>query len=70
MTRRVVAVCTAALAVVMATFSWPVRSDASGPPVTAPPASIPLPAAASYVLVDAGTGNTLAGHNERRRLPP
>ena len=30
----------------------------------------PLPASASYVLVDVGTGNVLAADNEHARLPP
>ncbi len=43
---------------------------ASSPPPTAPPAKVPLPEAKAYVLVDVGTGNVLAGYNERRPLPP
>jgi D-alanyl-D-alanine carboxypeptidase (penicillin-binding protein 5/6) len=37
---------------------------------TAPPASMQVPAATSYVLVDVNTGNVLAGYNERTRVPP
>jgi D-alanyl-D-alanine carboxypeptidase len=37
---------------------------------TAPPANVQVPDASSYVLVDANTGNVLAGYNERLRLPP
>ncbi len=39
-------------------------------PTTAAPAPGDIPAARSYVLVDENTGNVLAGHNERLRLPP
>ncbi len=37
---------------------------------TAPPAKAQVPNASSYVLVDAATGNVLAGYNERVPLPP
>jgi D-alanyl-D-alanine carboxypeptidase len=36
----------------------------------APPATVPLPSSASYVLVDVGTGNVLAADNEHLRLSP
>jgi serine-type D-Ala-D-Ala carboxypeptidase (penicillin-binding protein 5/6) len=39
-------------------------------PTTAAPAPGDMPAAKSYVLVDENTGNVLAGHDERLRLPP
>src|SRR5579863_1456147 len=37
---------------------------------TALPANAKVPEAGSYVLVDVNTGNVLAGHNERLRVPP
>ena len=37
---------------------------------TAPPAKVQVPDATSYVLVDANTGNVLAGYDERLRVPP
>jgi D-alanyl-D-alanine carboxypeptidase (penicillin-binding protein 5/6) len=37
---------------------------------TAPPAKGQLPEARSYVLVDANTGDVLAGYHERVRAPP
>ena len=41
------------------------------PPLpAAAPAKEPVPEARSYVLVDAGTGNVLAGYNENLKLPP
>jgi serine-type D-Ala-D-Ala carboxypeptidase (penicillin-binding protein 5/6) len=42
-----------------------------GPPPTARPSTVDdLPQARSYVLVDVNTGNVLAGHQERLRVPP
>ena len=52
------------------------RSPANGPRSTtttlptAPPANVLVPDATSYVLVDANTGNVLAGNDERLRLAP
>ncbi|HUC14316.1 MAG TPA: serine hydrolase, partial [Acidimicrobiales bacterium] len=37
---------------------------------TAPPAKVQVPVATSYVLVDANTGDVLAGYNERLPVPP
>jgi len=53
-----------------ASVSTPASPRTMAPPPTAPPARGPLPEAKSYVLVDVGTGNVLAGYNERLRLPP
>jgi D-alanyl-D-alanine carboxypeptidase (penicillin-binding protein 5/6) len=41
----------------------------AGPP-SAPPAKGQLPASRSYVLVDVGTGNVLAGYREHERVRP
>jgi D-alanyl-D-alanine carboxypeptidase (penicillin-binding protein 5/6) len=39
-------------------------------PPTAPPAKQAVPEARAYVLVDAGTGNVLAGYREHAGVPP
>ena len=44
--------------------------DGQGPKPTSRPAPVPVPHALSYVLVDVGTGNVLAGYNEHMRLSP
>jgi serine-type D-Ala-D-Ala carboxypeptidase (penicillin-binding protein 5/6) len=46
-------------------------TTSAGPPPTARPSTVAgLPQARSYVLVDVNTGNVLAGHQERLRVPP
>jgi serine-type D-Ala-D-Ala carboxypeptidase (penicillin-binding protein 5/6) len=52
------------------TETVPVVPTSSEPKTTAPPAKVPVPQSRSYVLVDVDTGNVLAGHDERLRLPP
>ena len=47
-----------------------VLPTAKGPKPTSRPAPVPVPHALSYVLVDVGTGNVLAGYNEHMRLSP
>ncbi|HYA45017.1 MAG TPA: hypothetical protein VED59_05380, partial [Acidimicrobiales bacterium] len=64
MAARVSAACAIALSGLIA------PSPPTSPAPIASPAASPLPAAASYVLVDVGTGNVLAGYNERLPLPP
>jgi D-alanyl-D-alanine carboxypeptidase (penicillin-binding protein 5/6) len=54
------------------TSSWPTNSvpTSIAPKPTARPATVAVPQARSYVLVDVDTGNVLAGYQERLRLSP
>ena len=59
------------------TSSWPTNSVPTNsvptriaPKPTARPATVAVPQARSYVLVDVETGNVLAGYQERLRLSP
>ncbi len=49
------------------TSSWPTSNE---PKPTARPATVAVPQARSYVLVDVGTGSVLAGYQERLRVSP